>query len=289
MNPSSKRKAQLAIGFGIFAIAVIVSYFSVTVEDHPKNSNVILIIDTSGSMADENKLDYAKSAANQFVSTILTNNSANYKIGLVSFADQPNIISQLTNNQKDLSNGISTLEANGQTAMGDAIVAATQLLQQSEPQKGKVILLLTDGISNAGSDPVTDAQTAAQDGIIIYTVGYGVDADAATLSEISSITGGQYYPASSGNQLISSFSKIANLIISPVAHYGSRTLILIAIPILLFIPAIEKGMVTMVEKFEATMIKKKVSQIFCPKCGQANLLTAKFCAKCGNKFKDRVK
>lgn len=241
-------------------------------------------------MQDENKIGYAKNAAYGFVDTLLQNNQTGYRVGVVTFSARVTVISNATTDAKHLKDGISGIALDDGTAIGDAIGTATQsLLQEGRSNVGKTMLLLTDGMSNAGSDPISQARVAAQNGITIYSVGYGSDADSGTLSTISSITGGQYFPASSGSQLMSSFGKIANLIVSPVAHYGSRTLILIAIPILLFIPAIEKGMVTMVEKFEATMIKKKKTQVFCPKCGQSNLPTAKFCAKCGNRFKDKVK
>lgn len=280
----------MAVGFGIFAAAVIISYFSAAEVEHPKSNDVYLVIDSSGSMQDENKIEYAKNAAYVFVDTLLQNNQTGYRVGLITFSGHVTVISKITTDANHLKDGISEIRLGDYTAVGDAIGTATQSLsQEGRSDEGKTILLLTDGMSNTGSDPISQARVAAQNDITIYSVGYGSDADSTTLSMISSITGGQYYSASSGSQLISSFGKIANLIISPVAHYGSRTLILIAIPILLFIPAIEKGMVTMVEKFEATMIKKKKTQVFCPKCGQSNPVTVKFCAKCGNRFKDRAR
>ena len=282
MKPFLNRTFQLGLGFGILAVAIIISYFSVTMGDAPKNSDVILIIDTSGSMDQESKLDNAKIAADQFVDKLLGNNQNNYRVGLVSFSDQPLVLSKLTNDVNSLKDKISTLSAGGQTAMGDAISESTTLLQESQPGNSKVILLLTDGQNNRGSDPSAQAMVSKQDKITIFTVGYGADADSATLSYIAGMTGGKYFAASSQSELFNSFNSVANLIVSPVAHYGSRTLILIAIPILLFIPVIEKGVVTMVEKFEATMIKRKpITTSTCSSCKKQNLAKAKFCASCG--------
>jgi len=285
MKPFLNRNVQIGLGLGILAVAIAISYFSVTVGEAPKSSDVVLIIDTSGSMSDQGKLDSAKIAANQFIDKLLTNNHNTFRVGLVSFSDQPQVLSKITNDASALKNEVSQLGAGGNTAMGDAISTATGLLQNSDPGNSKIILLLTDGQSNEGSDPSSQAKISLQDKIIIYTVGYGADADSATLSYIAGMTGGKYFAASSQNDLLSSFSTVASMIVSPVAHYGSRTLILIAIPILLFIPVIEKGMVTMVEKFEATMIKRKpVTTSSCPSCKKQNLAKAKFCASCGTRL-----
>lgn len=153
MKPFLNRNFQIGLGFGILAIAIVVSYFSVTVGDAPKSSDVILIIDTSLSMNDEGKLDSAKIAANQFIDKLLNNNQNNFRVGLVSFSDQPHVLSKLTNDPSALKNEISQLNALGGTAMGDAISASTELLQSSDSKNSKIILLLTDGQSNEGTDP----------------------------------------------------------------------------------------------------------------------------------------
>jgi uncharacterized protein YegL len=285
MKPFLNRNFQIGLGFGILAAAIAISYFSVTIGDAPKSSDVVLIIDTSGSMNTEGKLDIAKIAANQFVDKLLNNNQNNFRVGLVSFSDQPHVLSNLTNDASSLKNEISQLGADGGTAMGDAISESTGLLQNAESENSKIILLLTDGQSNEGSDPSSQAKISEQNKITIFTVGYGADADSVTLSYISGMTGGKYFAASSQNDLINSFNSVANMIVSPVAHYGSRTLILVAIPILLFIPVIEKGVLTMVEKFEATMIKRKpTTASSCPSCKKQNLSKAKFCASCGTRL-----
>ena len=65
--------------------------------------------------------------------------------------------------------------AGGKTAIGDAIGLSVKRLQE-RPAENRVLVLLTDGVNNVGEvDPVQAAKLAAQEGIRIYTIGFGAD------------------------------------------------------------------------------------------------------------------
>jgi len=289
MDADSKRKFQLAIGFTVFILAVAVSYFSVTEVENPQR-DIYLVIDISGSMADQSKITFAKNAATEFVNAFQLDQSSGYRIGLIAFEAQVHTLSNLTNDPTGLKDAISKLQPGGDTAMGDAITTANNLFsQETGSDSAKTVLLLTDGISNRGMHPITAAQNAKASGLTIFTVGYGNDADVSTLNQVATMTGGKFYKALSGQDLVSTFANIADVMISPVAHYGSRTLILVAIPILLFIPVIERGVATMIQKAEETFLDKRgTPRPTCPNCGTLNRKTSKFCQKCGNSLKGRI-
>ena len=289
MDPDSKRKFQLIIGFGIFAFAVAVSYFSVSEVENPQR-DIYLVIDVSGSMVDQSKITFAKNAASEFVNSFQLDQSSGYRIGLISFESRVNTLAKLTDDPSGLKDAISRLRAEGGTAMGNAIGRADNLLsQETRPDVRKTVLLLTDGMSNEGIHPITAAQNAKRNGITIFTVGYGTDADISTLNQIATMTGGKSYKALSGQDLVTTFANIADVMISPVAHYGSRTLILVAIPILLFIPVIERGLSTMIQKAEETILEKRgTPRPTCSNCGFRNRKASKFCGKCGNSMKGRI-
>ncbi len=280
MKPKYKRYSQLSVGIIILSAALLLGYYSIEEKDAPKY-DIYLVIDTSGSMLDQGKLDNAKNAANKFIDSMDSNTN---RVGLAVFADQATILSK-TSNVANLKNQIQSLQAGGSTAMGDGIKIVTESLQsEGRHDVNKIILLLTDGMATAGIDPIQATMTAKQNDITIFTVGYGYDADANTLNTIASMTGGKYFQAQSGQDLNSVFNNIAKILISPVAHYGSRALILIAVPILLFMPTLEKMAVTMIQKAEETFIdKKRSSTKNCSKCTYSNRINSKFCAKCGNK------
>ena len=313
MNPDSKRQFQLLIGFAIFAFAVVVSYFSVVeadAQDTPQY-DIYLVIDVSGSMQDESKLVFAKQAAIEFVDEFQLDQSSDHRIGLAifhgagdGFTPIAKIIVELGNNSKNLKQGIDSLYPSYGTAMGDGISIATRSLSENtRPDTQKVIILLSDGMSNRGSSPQMAAEIAKDNDVTIFSVAYGYSADIQTLKAVASITGGKYYNAPTGQDLADIFSEIAGVLISPLSHYSSRILILIAIPVLLFIPTIEKGLTTMMRRSEDKPIEKmdrpkrvedrpveKMNRpkIICPICKQPNRSTSKICGKCGNPIKEGV-
>ena len=110
------------------------------------------------------------------------------------------------------------------TAIGTAIASAATRLHERRETKSKVIILVTDGVNNAGSlSPVEAAKQAAQLGIKIFTIAIGKDErisrytadvdtfDEKTLREIAALTGGRFYRAGSGAQLMDAFASIDRL------------------------------------------------------------------------------
>ena len=324
LNPNLKRKYQLGIGFAIFAFAVSVSYFSVVeadVQDTPQY-DIYLVIDVSGSMGtcgqplnpdmtceqiiitDDSPIVFAKQAAIEFVDAFQSSQSSDHRIGLISFSDYAQMLVELDDNSKNLKEGINKLYPEGATAMGDGISIATQSLSENtRPDAQKIIVLLSDGMSNTGLHPLSAAGTARENDITIFSVGYGYNADAWTLKAVASVTHGKYYNALTGQDLADVFNEIADVLISPLTHYSSRILILIAIPILLFIPTIERGLTTMMKRAEDKPVERIVKpkrtedkpkakigklKITCPNCNHLNRSTSKVCAKCGSTVKAKI-
>ncbi|MFA6065510.1 MAG: VWA domain-containing protein [archaeon] len=159
------------------------------------------------------KIDQAKESAVSFID----NNGWKEvdKMGIVSFStstttDQTLLMLSDTN-KTILKNKMNSLVANGSTAIGDAILAATTELSSSRVKIGeyKFQVLLSDGQSNSGSDPIAAAQDAATKNIKIYTIGFGSDADEVTLESIASITDANYYKANDINALQGIYALIA--------------------------------------------------------------------------------
>ncbi len=283
MNPNLKRRLQLMAGFSVFIVAVVLSYFSIVDEDPNTNlyQDIFLVIDVSGSMADDLKLEYAKQAALEFVNVLEHDETLSYRLGLIVFSDQAKLVTDLSKDFTGLKEGISRLQPLQSTAMGDGILLAVDSLGINGTSAQKTMILLSDGASNAGVSPYDAVLTASSSNVVIMSVGYGFDADVFTLQTMASTTGGTYFNAPTGQDLAGVFGEIADLIISPVSHYSSRIMVLVAIPILLFIPAIEIGITTMMGRFDDTPVKRNASKQACPHCTHSNRPTAKFCLKCG--------
>ena len=181
------------------------------------------------------RLRAAKHVINSFISS-----RPNDRIGLVAFAGKAKLCSPLTLDHSIVQYIIDQfyladpggfgrparpgyISEDG-TAIGTAIASAATRLNERKETKSKVIILVTDGVSNSGSLSPTEAATqAAQLGIKIFTIAIGKDErisrytadvdtfDEKTLREIARLTGGRFYRASSGSQLQKAFASIDQL------------------------------------------------------------------------------
>lgn len=203
------------------------------IEQYTEGIDILLVMDISESMDlqdfSPNRLEAAKKTAVDFI-----NGRLGDRIGMVVFSGEAYSLSPLTNDYELLTSLIkeinfSMIEAKG-TAIGSAIAAGTNRMKDSE-SPSKVMILLSDGESNAGNvDPIFSAQLATAFDIKIYTIAVGKDGmvpygtdffgrpqmvesylDETTLKEIANIGGGQFFRASDGKALNRIFEQIDKL------------------------------------------------------------------------------
>ncbi|MGD9612279.1 MAG: VWA domain-containing protein [Kiritimatiellia bacterium] len=193
--------------------------------------DIVLVVDTSTSMrADDfstatkrmDRLDAAKSVLAQFIQA-----RPDDRLGIVAFAAMPYTIAPLTTDHAWLMLQMDRLQTGmleDATAIGDAIASGVNRLRDSQA-KSKIVILLTDGIHNAGRlTPPDAAQAAAALGIKVYTVGAGSDQpratgifgfvqggneiDEATLKKIAEITQAKYFRATDLKSLEETYQAI---------------------------------------------------------------------------------
>jgi Ca-activated chloride channel family protein len=152
-----------------------------------KRADIVLLVDVSGSMQDDNKLDQAKAGMETFLSKILPED----RVGLVSFSTSATVNARpapLSENRIALDDAIQSLRAEGKTAIWDGLLASKQVLDELPPaddDRIRAIVLLSDGQSNAGSANLEQVrQEFEESGISIFPVAYGSDADEQQLQQI---------------------------------------------------------------------------------------------------------
>ena len=160
-------------------------------------TNVFLVVDTSGSMRGQ-KLDAAKTALGAFLAQIKGNQE---QVGLVEFSGQVNNVlelDELGRTRDALNNAIANLNANGDTALLDAVRTAYRRLQErGDRERINAIVAMTDGRENASqvslNTLVREIQLGNQGGVpvVIFCIAYGSDADYDTLRAIAEASGGQ--------------------------------------------------------------------------------------------------
>jgi Ca-activated chloride channel family protein len=146
----------------------------------------------------------AKSALLEFVESF---NFKKDNISVVGFSSKVDRTLELTNNVGKIKRNIRTMKTNGTTAFYDAIIAGLKQLNGAEGMN--VIVALTDGNDNASyASLVQTINEAKQMDIPVYVVGLG-DVNRATLSQIATETGGQFFYANSAKSLHAIYEKIS--------------------------------------------------------------------------------
>ncbi|MFO7682770.1 MAG: VWA domain-containing protein [Chloroflexota bacterium] len=171
-----------------------------------RKATVMLVLDVSGSMEGD-KIKTAREATVEFLSRL----DPNDEVGVMIFSDAPTILSAPTRTgdvAEGLNQRISGLVANGNTAMYEAVcdaVKAITVLQDEDTANGESrlygIVLLSDGEDTVGR--VTENQmfatclpaNAEADGIKIFPIAFGTEADTDVLARMASVSGGSMFTA----------------------------------------------------------------------------------------------
>ena len=199
--------------------------------------DIIMAIDVSASMLAKdlkpNRLDALKNVADEFIK-----NRGSDRIGLVEYAGESYTKTPLTTDKSIILKSLREIKYNniieGGTAIGMGLATSVNRIKDSK-SKSKVIILLTDGVNNAGFiDPLTAAELAKEYDIKIYSIGLGtnglalspvginargklnyaniqVEIDEELLTQISEMSGGKYFRATDNSKLKEIYNEIDKL------------------------------------------------------------------------------
>jgi Ca-activated chloride channel family protein len=202
-----------------------------------KGIDIVMAIDVSGSMLAKdlkpNRMEALKKVAENFVE-----GRPNDRIGIVVYASEAYTKTPVTSDKGIIQEAIQSIKYDNVlqdgTGIGMGLTTAVNRLKDSKA-KSKVIILLTDGVNNAGFiEPETASQIAREYGIKVYTIGIGtngnamspyayapnggflfrmmpVEIDVNLLQTIARNTGGKYFRASSNSKLESIYKEINKL------------------------------------------------------------------------------
>ncbi len=160
-------------------------------------ANIYLVVDTSGSMDEQNKLVQAKDALNSFLDQVQGDRD---RVGMVPFSDSvygqvP--LADIGTARSALKRNVNALKANGRTALLDGVAFAYDDLQRrGDRDRINTIVVMTDGIENASSINLSRLTQKIKSGnasgvpVIIFCIAYGNDADMNTMTAIAEPTGG---------------------------------------------------------------------------------------------------
>jgi Ca-activated chloride channel family protein len=189
-------------------------------------STIMLVVDYSGSMRstdiEPNRLDAAKAAARAFLKDL----PDRVRVGLVGFGGYATLLAPPGTDHETISRRLDDMYFIRRTAIGDGLVEALAALPgrvrpnpdgslpqpPQDPLPPGVIILLSDGRSNAGVDAVQAARIARQQNVVVHTIGVGSrewqpgtftlgTLDESELQAVAQAGGGTYHHASSAHAL----------------------------------------------------------------------------------------
>jgi Ca-activated chloride channel family protein len=270
-----RRHLPFALFLASLAFLVIALSRPALIISVPSNqTTIVLSMDVSGSMCSTDippsRLEAAEAAAAQFINS----QNSRTQIGIVAFSGFAEVVQPPTNDGELLLDALDSLQTGRRTAIGSGILAGIDAISEIDPTvppstsdttpgteptpppKGAyvpdIIVVLTDGVSNAGPLPTDAAQQAADRGIRVYTIGFGTaqggglsatcgqqfigrepggfggfgggggggnggfrrGIDEDTLKQVADITGGEYYPAESAAELQKVFDSLPTSLIT---------------------------------------------------------------------------
>ena len=230
-RPRWRRHAPMLV----FALALAVLIVAAarpqrTVAVPVNTASIMLANDTSGSMAATDVAPNRFAAAQRAANRVRDKVPQSVRVGWVEFNTRVALLQSPTSDHALVRSALAQLRITGGTAIGDAIQTALHSLTSVRRTGGKqppsALVLISDGASDVGSDPIAAARQAAADHIPIYTVVLGtqngtvkekrgtrtvtvpVPPDPQQLGEIARVSHGQAFTAADASHLNTVYQRL---------------------------------------------------------------------------------
>jgi Ca-activated chloride channel homolog len=228
-TPLWRRHLPAAVAaLALAALAVALARPQATIAVPVERASVVLVTDASRSMlatdVDPSRMDAARSAAGAFLDGV----PDELRVGAVGFSTTPSSVVAPTQDRERVRAHLASLHADGSTATGDALARALQLLKgQGKKRPPAAIVLLSDGKTTTGRDPVEVAREARGAGVPVHTVSLGtsggtitdsngntlpVPPDPETMADIARTSGGDSFGVDDGDQLDAVYKRLGSQI-----------------------------------------------------------------------------
>ena len=231
IKPTSRFRKWLPLLLLLGAVGCLVGAFlQFRVSQEVRQATVILVVDASNSMeqtdVEPSRLAAAQNAARSFVDAV----PPGFRVGLVTFADQPSVDVAPTLDRTRVDAAISSLTAEGTpgTVIGDGLVQALDSLSAEWRARGEgpaAVLLLTDGLDSGSEvDPRTAADRAGDLQVPVFTVLLGQPEEndsgvlnTVVLQDMAEATGAKTYNAQTSERLTEVYESLGSTLSTELA------------------------------------------------------------------------
>ncbi len=238
-RPGWRRHLVAVLFLASLAVLVLALARPTRTQAAPLGPVLVVAIDTSLSMdatdVEPNRLDAAQEAATDLVDGL----SDNVRVGLISFNGSATIQVAPTTDHDEVRDAVDGLELAEFTAIGEAIFAGLDAIQIAEADQADAaadagedlppsqLVVMSDGETTSGRPDVEAAQAAFDAGVPVSTIAFGtqgatidipgegpvdVSVNEAALEAIADSTGGQFFSATTGDELADAFADIGGTV-----------------------------------------------------------------------------
>lgn len=229
------RRHVPVIGYGLALAALVVALSrpQATLATAVEQAAVVVVTDRSGSMLATDVAPNRIAAARKAGASLVESVPDDVRIGAIAFNHTVEVLHSPTTDHASVGAALASVEAAGSTATGDALQAALRMLESirrpgAEPPPAAIVLL-SDGESVRGSDPLEAAEQARQAGIPVHTVALGtqggtierrrrngevqtvpVPPDRETLERIARRSGGESFATADATRLEAVYERLGS-------------------------------------------------------------------------------
>jgi Ca-activated chloride channel family protein len=249
----------IVYGLALAALIVALARPQTTVAVEVEQATVVLVTDRSGSMAATDvrptRLEAARRAADRFLDQV----PRRMRVAAVAFNQRAGTVQAPTTDRQAIREAYKTLTPRGGTATGDAVDLALRLARPPKPpgaaQPPAAIVLISDGASVRGRDPVDAARAARKARVPIFTIALGtpdgtirvprrgggtetrrVPPDPATLKRMAEVSGGRSFTVADSEELAAVYQRLGSQVarkhekreVTAAAAGGALALVLLA-------------------------------------------------------------
>jgi Ca-activated chloride channel homolog len=226
-TPLWRRHVPAAVAaLALVALALALARPHATVAVPVERASVVLVTDASRSMlatdVEPSRMDAARGAAEAFLDGV----PDELRVGAVGFSTTPRSIVAPSHDREAVRAHLASLDADGGTATGDGLAEALRLLESQDKRRPPAaVVLLSDGKTTTGRNPVDVAQRARAAEVPIYTVALGtaggtimgssgallpVPPDPETMAEIAAASGGESFDVEDADQLDAVYERLGS-------------------------------------------------------------------------------
>ncbi len=236
LAPLAEPRWKRHLGALLYGLALVLAIAALarpqaTIPAPDNMATVIVTVDISLSMRAQDvqpsRIEVAKREAQNFVRAL----PDGVKVGLVSFAGYATLEVEPTTDHQRVIEQIELLQLARRTAIGDGLLESLKAIPKDDKDKPlgpSTVVLLSDGRTNSGVDPLEVTPFAKDMGVVVHTIGLGrrsnpndpdpqwggywMQFDEETLRAIADSTGGQYYAAESAEALRQAYRNLGRVV-----------------------------------------------------------------------------